>query len=240
MKSLPHALSSAGILSSLVFSFAFTLSSPVYSQNEVGDALAPPVMPKLSATLTADELNGEAFYNNDEISLSISNSGKRALLLDGDNAWIDDASGKLTPLPATDIIRAPAKNTLPGDAIEVGASLGTMGAVPVAVDLINKAKNPGPAFYGKDEKRRILNEDRFGQRLVFPNEKSSGLMFFSPATVRGALIIPVYSHPDGARLGNFSVPIVNRATPDPIKAAEEYQKDILKLSGKQNRAQHKE
>ncbi|MBX9567925.1 MAG: hypothetical protein K2X77_03480 [Candidatus Obscuribacterales bacterium] len=178
-----------------------TTLSPAFSQGEVGDALAPDPTPKLSATLTTDELSGTALVGSDDIIIvDVSNNGKRPLLLDGDSAQI----GGQTPLSQNMIMAPPPKNTLPEDAIEVGVSLGTAGIANVAIDHTNIKNNPGPAFYGKDDKRRKLAEARFGQRLLYPGETSQGQVYVSAqSAASGSISIPVYSHPDGARLGNI-------------------------------------
>lgn len=187
---------------------AICICSPSFGQGEVGDALAPDATPKLSATLTTDELSASAqVKESDIIVVDVINNGKRPLLLDGDSAQI----GGQTPLSQYAVMPPPPKNTLPEDSIEVGASLGTMGIANVAVDHINKTNNPGPAFYGKDDKRRKLAETRFGQRLLYPGENSHGEMFVSAqALSAGSISIPVYSHPDGARLGNLIITVAGR------------------------------
>ena len=185
--------------------------------------------PPLSAKLTIEELSGTASIGKGEHTLKITvvNSGKRALLLDGDN--ISFGSGNQNALAKEDIIHPPMKNTLPGDVLEVGSSIGTGGTMPVAVDIINKAKNPGPAFYGRDESRRDLAEIRFGKRLVFPGETSSGEIYFrDSATAQTSLSIPVFSHPDGADLGKLNLtvgitdskPEVKAAKPEHIRTTE--------------------
>lgn len=190
--------------------------SPSLAQGEVGDALAADATPKLSATLTTDELSATAqVKESDSIVVDVINNGKRPLLLDGDSAQI----GGQAPLSQYAVMPPPPKNTLPEDTIEVAASLGTMGVANVAVDHINKTNNPGPAFYGKDDKRRKLAEARFGQRLLYPGENSHGEMFVSAqALTAGSISIPVYSHPDGARLGNLIISVAGRAPCQPSEA----------------------
>lgn len=188
------------------------------AQGEVGDALAPDATPKLSATLTTDELSGTAqIGDNDIVVVDVINNGKRPLVLDGENAQM----GGQTPLSQNAIMAPPPKNTLPEDTIEVATSLGTAGIANVEIDHLNRKNNPGPAFYGKDAKRRSLGESRFGQRLLYPGENSQGKIFVSvQAASSGSISIPVYSHPDGARLGNLILTVAGAPASTTGKSAD--------------------
>lgn len=195
----------------LVVCYLATVFIVARAQGEVGDVLAPDASaPKLSATLSTDELSGTAeTSNNDVIVLHVTNNGKRPLLLDGDAAQL----GGQTPLSQNEIMSPPPKNTLPEDVVEVGLSLGTAGIGSVGVDAYNKSHTAGPAFYGKDDKRRRLAEARFGQRLLYPGESSSGRVFLAtPLAASGSFSVPVYSHPDGARLGNLQISVSQSAS----------------------------
>lgn len=206
--------------------------------DDVEDPLAPDKSSApLSAKLTIEELTGNASISPGShlLKITVVNSGKRALLLDGDNLVYSNSNGSQTPLAKEQIISPPSKNTLPGDTLEVATSISTGGTLPVTVDVINKAKNPGPAFYGRDEKRRDLAEQRFGKRLLFPGETSSGELYFDKATSeQGQLTIPVFSHPDGADLGKLNLNVsmsAPQAVPTPPRKERGKETEAQRLPG---------
>lgn len=198
------------------------------AQAEAEDPLAPEIpAPSLRGTLTVEELVGSASIQEGAhtVKINVINNGKRALLLDGDNVEFISGQDKQGALSKEQLISPPAKNTLPGDVLELASSVASGGVMPVLVDAANKAKNPGPAFYGKDEARRDLDEMRFGKRLVFPGENSSGELYLGKSATRpGQLSIQVYSHPDGQALGKLRIP-VNTIAPSAVPKTASSEKD---------------
>jgi hypothetical protein len=69
----------------------------------------------------------------------------------------------------------------------------TVGAFPALNDMLKG--RPGPGYYGKDELRRQGEDDRFGQRVLWPGESSSGILLFrSEQSLVGAQVtLPVSS-----------------------------------------------
>ena len=198
----------------------------------VEDPLAPDKIPAaLSAKLTFDELAASAKMNEGShmLKITVVNNGKRALLLDGDSVSLVAAALNQGSLALDDVIGPPSKNTLPGDVLEVAGSLSTIGILPVAVDAVNKSNNPGPAFYGKDEARRDVAEMRFGKRLIFPGESSSGELYLGQSvntSASGQLNIPVYSHPEGALLGKLLVAVSMSPAPLASKPSRSVQREL--------------
>lgn len=180
------------------------------AQNEVGDPLAPEKPPAaLSGNLSLEELSGKAevLAGSHTVNVSITNNGKRALLLDSDRPPLLSAAEGQRVLKFGEIISPPTKRTLLGDGLEVSSSVASAGLLQVSVDAYDKRRNPGPAFYGKDEAMRDLAEIRFGKRLVLPGETSSGEIYLKDAALSPGtkLSIPVFSHPEGLALGNFEL-----------------------------------
>ena len=164
----------------------------------------PPTV--LSGHLQSDELTGTATLNGDgkSITLYAVNNGKRALILDGDSAHVNGGTEK--PLTVNQIISPPPKTDVPGDAVSVTASVGSLGTVPVVVDAEKRRKAKSTAYYGKDDKRRKLAERLFGKRVLFPGDSTRAEVFFAGGANQGqSLSIPVSSHPDGAKLGNLEL-----------------------------------
>lgn len=188
---------------------------------------------QMTASLKMEELAAYASIVNGThlLKISVTNNGKRALLLDGDSVSFPE--GAQRSLPRNEVIKKPARQTFPEDAIESGFSISSGGLGPVITDEINKAKNPGPAFYGKDEQRRDIDEARFGKRLLFPGEISSGTMYLSKSVSRlETLKIPVFSHPAGNALGSMEIQItILKGEPSVEKEAplpDAIQKPLLK------------
>lgn len=164
---------------------------------------------QMTASLKMEELAACASIVNGThlLKISVTNNGKRALLLDGDSVSFPEGADQRS-LPRNEVIKKPARQTFPEDAIESSFSISSAGLGPVITDEINKAKNPGPAFYGKDEQRRDIDEARFGKRLLFPGEVSSGTMYLSKSVSKlETMKIPVFSHPAGNALGLLEIQI---------------------------------
>ncbi len=190
-----------------------TLTSSAYCAHaQLGDPLketSNQTNPQMTATLKMEELAATASIveGTHILKLSVSNNGKRALLLDADSVKFPDGEGEQS-LSRNEVIKKPSRQTFPEDAMEAGLSISTGGVGSVLVDEYNKAQNPGPAFYGKDEERRDIDESRFGKRLLFPGETSTGTMYLSKAIQKnGVMKVPVFSHPAGNELGTLDIQI---------------------------------
>lgn len=189
----------------VVGSFAAALASS--AQEPQADVLEAPPEPKpLQASLTSSELTATATAAGDgTVRLTVVNSGTRALLVDGDRATVKTTQAA-TAQSRDRVIKPPAKQQITGDLADVTLSLATMGAAGVVQDQIRHRHSPIPAYYGKDEQRRNLAEDRFGPRIVFPGETSKGRIWFASGTTFPCEVtIPVTIHPEGNDVGILTV-----------------------------------
>src|SRR4029450_716716 len=162
----------------------------------------------LTGHLQADELTCSATLHatGKSIMLSATNNANRPLVLDGNSARISQPGADAQPLTLNQIISPPPRTDLPGDIISVTSSVGTLGAVPIAVGTREKLQTKSVAFYGKDDKRRKLAERLFGKRILFPGESTKAELFLSKSANLGQSVsIPVTSHPDGASLGTLEL-----------------------------------
>ncbi|MBY0548241.1 MAG: hypothetical protein K2W95_13180 [Candidatus Obscuribacterales bacterium] len=192
----------------VVGSFASALASS--AQEPQADVLeAQPEPEALQATLTSSELTATASAASDgAVSLSVVNSGTRALLVDADRATVK-ATPTATARSRDQVIKPPAKQQVTSDLADVALGLATMGAAGVVQDQIRHRHSPIAAYYGKDEKRRTLAEGRFGPRIVFPGETSRGKIWFASGTTFPCEVtIPVTIHPEGNDVGILTVRIV--------------------------------
>lgn len=160
--------------------------------------------PPLTGYLSTSELVGAAAIADDlkTITITVSNKGKRTLMLDGDAAWSSTEKVRQQVLLRNQVIRPPRKDLLSGDTLSIALSIGSIGVIPVVVDAVQKNHEGGVAFYGRDQSRRKLAELRFGQRVLFPGESVKGDVFLSRSQeLPGVLNVPVSLHPDGKDLG---------------------------------------
>jgi len=177
------------------------------------DPLASPPPPTvLSGTLTKQELETRVSVNKDgkSLTLYLVNKGKRALIFAGDQATVASGSGQKpeTALSQNEVISPPKKVLILDDAINVGASLISNGAINTVNDMITEYQPDGTPFYGKDQNRRKVAERRFGQRTLFPGESTSGKLYLpDQVTLPSQLSIPVIVHPSGESVGNLVLPI---------------------------------
>ncbi len=145
------------------------------------------------------------------IVITVTNDSSRPLLIDGQDAKA--LVGGHTYTAAS--IKVVQKSVLPNNSaiakicrLLVDTSLGglTVGAVPTVKDFITM-KKPISKRYGPDERRRIVEASRFGKRILWPHDKTSGILYFQTkdnfAGVK--LQIPVntlFDKPDSALLTN--------------------------------------
>ncbi|MBN8661813.1 MAG: hypothetical protein J0M35_15710 [Candidatus Obscuribacter phosphatis] len=184
---------------------------------------------KLDTPLKEGELIGEAVSSDDgkSITVSFQSNSERALFVDGDNARLM-AQFKVTqnrkehskvthndenlPKQLNEIISAPAKVNIPGDSAFVLGSIASIGSGPLSFDL-NKSKNsPAHLYYGKDQARRELAGLIFGNRIIFPGERSAGKIFLksktdSDAALKPSIIFQIKSYPDQKTIGTIALPI---------------------------------
>jgi hypothetical protein len=66
----------------------------------------------------------------------------------------------------------------------------TVGAVPTISDIKN-AKRPVLDRYGHDEERRSVEASRFGRRILWPHQKTQGIVFFETDDPLGSARIDI-------------------------------------------------
>lgn len=188
--------------------------TPAQIDNSVqspGDPLA--VAPALTGQLVSDALTGTASLSGRAVRVSISNTGARAMVIDGDAAWLDTGSqqkGKRrTGSRSLDELVSPPKRTdVPGDFVVTAAAIGSFGAAPIAADLVHKAQASGTAYYGKDQVRRQTAARILGERVIFPGDTTEGDVILDGSARAGQqLVVPIKSHPDGVSLGELKLDI---------------------------------
>jgi len=116
------------------------------------------------------------------IMITVTNEIDRPLVLDGDKAQ-GVASGKTFPcaplttlqqviLPShtnKDVLESIYRNILPAAV--------TVGVVPTVKDF-KKSQRPVLERYGPDEERREVEQSRFGKRILWPHQKTQGIVYF--------------------------------------------------------------
>lgn len=195
------------------------------------DPLSPDLEAKekkaLDAAFNAYELQGSAYLEAGQKSICVKfvSNSKRAVLVDGDSALLASGSAdgnalhgyKLeseSPLSRNQVIKPPAKVNVPSDLLYVGGSLATIGAGPVTKDYLDRkhATTTEGLYYGADQQRREFAGMRFGKRLIFPGESSSGRLYFKHAPKTGSRIsFKILSHPDGITIGEVVLPVESSA-----------------------------
>ncbi len=147
------------------------------------------------------------------LMITVNNDTNRPLVIDG-------ASAKVFIGPTTYSAVSVAvlqKKILPSHTIEADAvrtiaqvipAAVTVGLTPTAEDYI-RMKKPIRKRYGTDEKRRLAEASRFGKRILWPHQKTQGVLYFQTnaeiKTTDAKVEIPVqtlFDSPDSAILKN--------------------------------------
>ncbi len=135
------------------------------------------------------------------LQVTIINDTNRAVVVDGDKAKIiiNTASG-IKNYPCVSVAELQAC-ILPSQALaaklkrtmnSIIPAAVTVGLQPTIKDVII-SKRPVLQRYGTDENRRVAEATRFGKRILWPHEKTQGIVYFkSSDSLAGAKIeIPV-------------------------------------------------
>ncbi|MDR3613614.1 MAG: hypothetical protein P4L53_08605 [Candidatus Obscuribacterales bacterium] len=141
------------------------------------------------------------------IKIKVTNDTDRPIVFDGDNA-IATASG--VSYNSASLVQLEEINRLPhtfgqklsSDLKATTTATVTVGAVQAAEGFKSQAGPILPRYEG-DEKRRELEDTRFGKRVVYPGEVSEGVLYFQTnASMQGAVLqLPassLYDHNDKA------------------------------------------
>ncbi|PWT96511.1 MAG: hypothetical protein C5B53_09530 [Candidatus Melainabacteria bacterium] len=119
------------------------------------------------------------------VMVSVVNETSRPLVLDGDNAEAigDGANYKCAPLLTIQRSVLPdrsGKAMAKGFFTKVLPAAATVGLVPTIED-ISTMKKPIRLRYGPDELRRLAEASRFGSRILWPHQKTNGIVYFDSA-----------------------------------------------------------
>jgi hypothetical protein len=145
------------------------------------------------------------------LMISVTNDTSRPLVIDGDSAEATVGSNNYlsASLPLVQKCVLPNNGLLPTSAklvTNVVPALATVGAVPTVKDfiIINK---PISKRYGADERRRLVEATRFGKRIVWPHQKTQGIIYFQTHNaLTGARlkmsVHTLFDKPDSASLGS--------------------------------------
>lgn len=144
---------------------------------------AEPLKAYINAGLTmqVDQRN-IAFEHLSGVQITVNNQTGRPLMVDGTKATVTTSGATLTAIPVTVLQKA----VLPKTGLEHAiASIGTnivpaavtIGVVPTVKDEI-KFRKPVLDRYGPDEQRREVESSRFGRRIIWPGQKTQGILYF--------------------------------------------------------------
>lgn len=131
------------------------------------------------------------------LSITVSNQTNRPLVISADEAVakLGDKAYKCSTLVDVQLtVRPPT--TLKKAAVdlvtEVAPAAASIGAIPTIEDFYKYSKPP-LTRYGKDQERRVVESSRFAKRILWPGEKTQGIIYFdSKAAIENATIeIPV-------------------------------------------------
>ena len=179
---------------------------------EKADEVQVPTLRPLSATVGRDidltVARATAFTGRFvALSVKVENKSDKTLVVDGDRASLSSDDTKVASITCltqanVDAIGQPpttAKAKIATDFKSTVEAALTVGAIPTAQTIIVEH---GPILkrYEWDESRREHEETRFGKRLLYPGDKSDGVMYFKDGTSfdQKSLVIPVKSFYDGA------------------------------------------
>jgi hypothetical protein len=176
------------------------------------DVLAPPPeKPALRGYVSDKEISGEAVVekdNDQRVDITITNSGKRSLVVDAMNGKVIGGVKKEI-LDRDDVLHPPSSKHTLTDISYVTVSIASFGYFPMAEDEIEKnflRKDKQPAFYGLDQRRRELGEKQFSKRTLLPGETGRGTLILSGSCPADASFsFPVTEYPSGESVGNLVV-----------------------------------
>lgn len=195
-------------ISTLLLVPALVAALPAYS-DEREDVLAPE-KPALRGYVTSKEVTGEAVIHNDNpthVDISITNQGKRSLVVDALNGKVIKASEEI--LDRDHVLNPPSFKHTATDNSYVTMSILSWGYWPLAEDEVERhflRKDKQPAFYGLDQRRRDLGQSQFTKRTLLPGETGRGTLFLSgECPADAAFSFPVTEYPSGENVGSLVV-----------------------------------
>lgn len=157
---------------------------------------AAPIAGYIGMTLKIDVDRKEIkFKNLHGLAVTVSNDTNRPLVISGDEAIAraGNKAYKCAPLTAVQLAVNP-ENNLGRVAVDmvtkVAPAAASVGAVPTVEDLYKYSKPP-LSRYGKDQERRVVESSRFGKRILWPHEKTQGIIYFDNKATLGKTTIEI-------------------------------------------------
>jgi|AGTN01.1.fsa_nt_gi hypothetical protein len=207
----------------LLIAFATLAAPPANSapavaadQKNTSDVLAPE-KPALRGYVTSREVTGDAVIQKDNgthVDISITNQGKRSLVVDALNGKVIKATEEI--LDRNHVLNPPNFKHQLTDFSYVTMSIASWGYWPMAEDEVERRflrKDKQPAFYGLDQRRRDLGQKQFTKRTLLPGETGRGTLYLSgECPPDAAFSFPVTEYPSGENVGNLVVRVRSSGT----------------------------
>jgi hypothetical protein len=126
-----------------------------------------------------------AFDKLHGLMITVTNQTDRPLVVDGDKAQVTAAGTTIKSAPLTVLQHAiiPPHTTayvIHQFNTQVVPAAVTIGVYPTVEDIMENNK-PVTERYGPDQERRSVEEERFGRRVIWPHQKTQGIIFFETA-----------------------------------------------------------
>lgn len=176
-----------------------------------GKGTAKPLTASIGMTITMSVDTNEVVYKNLRgLTVTVVNDTNKPLIIDGDNAVAlqGGKTYKSAPITAVELAVSPIPNfhTAVHDTLTIVLpAAATAGLVPIIKDVQTYSK-PTLARYGKDQERRVIEGSRFGKRILWPHEKTQGVIYFETvdAIAKAKVEIPVTTMFDNKDVGVLS------------------------------------
>jgi hypothetical protein len=129
------------------------------------------------------------------VMITVANETNRPLMVDGNKATARIGNESIVAAPITVLQKA----VLPAGGLEhalvsVGTKIiptaATVGAIPTIKDMIT-LKKPVLERYGPDEVRRTVESSRFGRRVLWPRQKTQGILYFQTPDALASAVITI-------------------------------------------------
>ena len=159
-----------------------------------GNQVAEPLKSLTGLTLSIDKRNIDIGPLHG-LLITINNQTNRPLMVDGDKATVVDGGNNMTAAPLVALQKAVEPPSGLEHAFE---SIGTIiipaaatvgGTLAVRDEL--QIRKPVLKRYGPDEKRRQVESARFGRRILWPQQKTQGIVYFLTASTLDAAQISI-------------------------------------------------
>lgn len=177
------------------------LVTPGMRPTTVSEPLSQIISTKVMGQVDATNRSRGKFQG---VAVTITNNSDRAVLFDGDGAQLTDAGVTLSCISLADLGKLSVLPEQSNRKFVTDLKATTSAALSIGwVQTIRDQKQgSGPIVaanggrYGLDEQRRYDELSRFGKRVLWPGEKTSGVIYFNGKAQLDSsiLAIPAYSY----------------------------------------------